>query len=175
MRDKKDLQQILARIDGRGYKAYKDLQGAYGFGPFTLYIDHVQGDPFASPSKVRVRVPQSLAQLPDDLFQTRVRQIALEDSVARQVHRGISRFAQGSRGTDKSGLITVDAGQFQRSFLWPIVETVYHVPHGETLSHTDALRPVSAAPAFGRDAMGQAVPRSLLKEKTALLRASLRR
>ena len=63
MRDKNDLQRILSRIDGLGYKAYKDLRGDYAFGQFTLYIDHVQGDPFASPSKVRVRVAQDLAQL----------------------------------------------------------------------------------------------------------------
>ena len=54
MRYKNDLQRILSRIDGRGYKAYKDLGGDYELDPFTLYLDHVQGDPFASPSKVRV-------------------------------------------------------------------------------------------------------------------------
>ena len=53
-----NLKSILSRIDGRGYKAYKDLQGRYEFAGFELHIDHVQGDPFAAPSKVRVRVAQ---------------------------------------------------------------------------------------------------------------------
>ena len=34
------------------------MQGSYDFGNFTLHIDYVQGDPFASPSRIRVVVPQ---------------------------------------------------------------------------------------------------------------------
>ncbi len=71
MRTVDDLRKILARIDGRGYKAYKDLEGSYAYAQFTLFIDHVQGDPFASPSKIRVRVPDAVAQLPSDLFSSR--------------------------------------------------------------------------------------------------------
>ena len=57
------LRQTLSRIDGRGYKAYKDIQGTYRDGDGTLYIDHVQGDPFAEPSKIRVRVAAERAQV----------------------------------------------------------------------------------------------------------------
>ena len=110
MADSEHLRRILARIDGRGYKAYKDLQGAYDFEGFTLHVDHVQGDPYASPSKVRVRVGQRTAQLPGELFDDRVRRIALEDFLARQARQAIRDLARGNRGTGKSGLITVDAG-----------------------------------------------------------------
>ncbi|UCG70825.1 MAG: ABC-ATPase domain-containing protein [Thermoplasmata archaeon] len=105
-----DLQRILTRIDGRGYKAYKDIQGNYEFENFILYIDHVQGDPFASPSKVRVRVPQDKASLPSELFRTKTRRIALQDVLARKAQNVIIKSAQGKRGTGKSGLITIDAG-----------------------------------------------------------------
>jgi predicted ABC-class ATPase len=105
-----DLRRTLVRIDGRGYKAYKDIAGDYDFGDFTLHIDHVQGDPFASPSKVRVRVPQRVAKLPPGLFEGAVRRVALQDFLARQIHRAIRGIAQGSRGTGKSGLIAIDAG-----------------------------------------------------------------
>lgn len=54
-----DLRKTLRRIDGRGYKAYKDIESAYNFREYTLFVDHVQGDPFASPSRVRVQVPQT--------------------------------------------------------------------------------------------------------------------
>jgi len=54
-----DLKKILRRLDRRGYKAYKELKGQYDFSEYLLIIDHVQGDPFAVPSKVRVRVPHS--------------------------------------------------------------------------------------------------------------------
>ncbi len=110
MRTLDDLKKILARIDGRGYKAYKDLQGAYAFPRFTLFIDHVQGDPFASPSKVRVRVPATVAKLPPDLFSSRIRRVALQDFLIREVHHAIHQVCQGNRGIGKSGLIAIDAG-----------------------------------------------------------------
>ena len=48
------LYELLLRLDGRGYKAYKEIQGTYQFPNFRLTIQQVQGDPFASPSKLRV-------------------------------------------------------------------------------------------------------------------------
>ncbi len=110
MNDLNDLRGILRRIDGRGYKAYKDLRGVYRFDEFTLYIDHVQGDPFAAPSKIRVRVDQSVCQLPTALFSNRTRRVALQDFLARQVARAIRKTGGGRRGSGKSGLISVDAG-----------------------------------------------------------------
>lgn len=110
MESVEDLSLTLKRIDGRGYKAYKDIQGGYAFPEFELHIDHVQGDPFASPSKVRVRVEQRAAQLPADLFASFVRRVALEDFLARQVHLALRKHCRGGRGTGKSGLVTVDAG-----------------------------------------------------------------
>ena len=110
MRTLDDLKKILARIDGRGYKAYKDLQGAYAYPRFTLFIDHVQGDPFASPSKIRVRVLATVAKLPPDLFSSRVRRVALQDFLIREVHHAIHHVCQGNRGIGKSGLVAIDAG-----------------------------------------------------------------
>lgn len=105
-----DLRKTLARIDGRGYKAYKDIQGSYAYPQFTLFVDYVQGDPFASPSKIRVRVPNAVAQIPPDLFSSRVRRIALQDFFIRGVHQTIRQVCQGSRGIGKSGMIAIDAG-----------------------------------------------------------------
>ncbi len=105
-----DLRRTLARIDGRGYKAYKDIAGSYAFDGFELHIDYVQGDPFAAPSRLRLRVPQQAASLPADLFRTRTRRIALEDFLARQVDEAVKGIAQGRRGSGKSGLISIDAG-----------------------------------------------------------------
>jgi predicted ABC-class ATPase len=111
MARQEELRQILKRIDGERYRAYKDIQGAYDFDSFTLYIDYVQGDPFASPSKMRVRVPQRMAMLPTSLFDNDVRRMALEDWLARQVRRAIRQITHGERGTGKSGLIQIDAGK----------------------------------------------------------------
>ncbi len=110
MNTEADLRRRLSRIDGRGYKAYKDLEGEYSFRTFTLYIDHVQGDPFAAPSKLRVRIPHSVARLPPELFANRVRNIALADYLARRVARAIRKVVSGRKGSGKSGLVEIDAG-----------------------------------------------------------------
>lgn len=104
------LRSTLNRIDGKSYKAYKDIEGAYEAESFTLFVDHVQGDPFAAPSKIRVRVPQRVANLPEPFFNTPIRRVALQDFLARRVHRAISDIVQGRRGSGKSGIMSIDAG-----------------------------------------------------------------
>lgn len=110
MRPSHELRQILARIDGRGYKAYQDIKGAYDFGEYVLSIDHVQGDPFAAPSRLSVRIPMAKAAFPPELYANRVRRIALGDFLARAFEEAIEAVARGRRGTGRSGLFTIDAG-----------------------------------------------------------------
>ena len=62
------LEKLLHNLDGKGYKAYKDIKGSYQFGDFDVTIDHVQGDPFAAPSRVSVRVPITRAAIPESLW-----------------------------------------------------------------------------------------------------------
>src|SRR4028119_905357 len=106
MTNKESLQRHLRQLDNRGYKAYKDIKGNYDFSEFTLIIDYVQGDPFASPSKFRVIVPPNIAQIPRELFNSRGREIALRDYLTRQFDRAAHSISS-KRGTGKSGLIAV--------------------------------------------------------------------
>ncbi len=108
MKTKSDLKNLLYRINGRGYKAYKDIRGEYRFENFTLIIDHVQGDPFASPSRLRVIVPQSTARIPQEYFNSKSREIALRDFLTRQFAHAIKRYNRDKRGSGKSGLIEID-------------------------------------------------------------------
>ena len=110
MNAKEDLRSILARIDGRGYKAYKDIKGGYRFEAFDLFVDHVQGDPFAAPSRVRVRVPLDRTGFPPSLHNKRIRKIAFMDYIARQFRRALQEVVKGQRGLGKSGLIDIDSG-----------------------------------------------------------------
>ena len=100
------LKGILFRIDGRGYGAYKEIKGVYRFPGFTLVIDRVQADPFAPPSRIRVRVSASEAGLPASSFARASRRIGLENYLADRLQRLAHRFAQ-RRGSGKSGLIVV--------------------------------------------------------------------
>jgi predicted ABC-class ATPase len=105
-----ELRRRLRRIDGRGYKAYKEIRGSYRVGDLELHVDHVQGDPFASPSLLRARFPQERASLPQEFFAGSVRRIALADFLARRVAASIHRRVRGRRGSGKSGLVFIDAG-----------------------------------------------------------------
>ncbi|MEN8181000.1 MAG: ABC-ATPase domain-containing protein [Myxococcota bacterium] len=110
MRGEDELRRLLGRIDGRGYPAYKDLRGSYDLGALSLHVDHVQGDPFAAPSRVRVRVPMAEAGLPGDWISDRVRGMALADHLARRVHAALRPSRGGRRGSGRSGLLSIDAG-----------------------------------------------------------------
>lgn len=82
------LLEILDRIDGRGYKAYKELQGRrFKFPCFTLIVDHVQGDPYASPSRIRTRVDLDRLELPVPAARGPDAIRATRDFLVRSFHR----------------------------------------------------------------------------------------
>ena len=98
------------RLDGRGYPAYRDLEGIWTLDEhLTLFVDRAARDPFAPPSPVRLRLAGSAARIPAGLAAGRIRRIALADCLARraaEVGRGESR----GRGSGNSGEIRVDDG-----------------------------------------------------------------
>ena len=102
------LKKLLQKIDKKSYKAYKNIEGIYQFGHFSLSIDHVQGDPFAIPSRINVRVPISKAGFPVESYHTTVRRIALEDYLGRMVKKNIDKTIKGKRGSGCSGLIDIE-------------------------------------------------------------------
>lgn len=107
MQSSTELRSLLNRIDHRGYPAYKDTKGAYQFPGYILSVDHVQGDPFASPSKVSVRVAGRTAGFPQELYGGDHQRIALQDELTRQFGRRAEQFAFKAKGSGKSGLISV--------------------------------------------------------------------
>lgn len=163
MRTSEDLKSVLHRLDGRGYKAYKDIAGSYSFPEFELVIDHVQGDPFAEPSRLRVLVPQRHAAFPTPAFAGRSRQIALRDYLARSFHRALGRRTGTVSGTGKSGDVYIDApGQeaLERSAVYIDSATV-------------EARFKAGLPARGRTIMGKAAARMLVEELPKVISESL--
>ncbi|MCL1463422.1 ABC-ATPase domain-containing protein [Argonema galeatum] len=106
MANQEKLRQQLLQLDGRGYKAYRDTEGSYEFPDFTLSIDRTQGDPFASPSHVRVKVSGEIAGFPHQLYQTKSSAIALRDYLTRQFDNYAHSISK-RRGTGNSGLIGI--------------------------------------------------------------------
>ncbi len=108
MKDSHYLTRILERIDGQGYKAYQDLRGSYQFKNFILYVEHVQRDPYASPSLLRVELEDH--QYPHHLFKNQVRKVALEDYLARSFQKAIYSHPPPRMGTGRSGDFKIDSG-----------------------------------------------------------------
>ncbi|MBF2034344.1 MAG: ABC-ATPase domain-containing protein [Leptolyngbyaceae cyanobacterium T60_A2020_046] len=100
------LARHLKTLDGQSYRAYQSLRGEYSFPGFQLHVDHVQGDPFAALSQVRVWVDGAIAQFPADLLTTATRRMAVADFVVRQFHHQAQQWRR-SQGSGKSGLIEI--------------------------------------------------------------------
>ena len=107
MKTKDDLRKLLLSIDHRGYPAYKDTRGKWSYGNYILSIDHVQGDPFASPSNVSVIVPGRVARFPREYTAPGHRLITLQDMLLRLFDREIRGRERRRDGSGKSGLIDV--------------------------------------------------------------------
>ena len=107
MKNLNDLRKDLYSIDGRGYKSYKNLEGKYDFNNYILSIDHVQGDPFAAPSRVRIIIDQRVAQIPRELFDKDYKRVAVQDFLTRLFYENINTFSARVFGSGKSGLISI--------------------------------------------------------------------
>ncbi|MDI3257456.1 MAG: ABC-ATPase domain-containing protein [Kyrpidia sp.] len=158
---REDLRRTLERINGRGYPAYRDLEGTYRFGSFTLAIEHVQSDPFAPPSRFRVDIPLSTAGIPAELYSDPVRRTAMEDFILRTAYHRLKGWRQ-RRGSGKSGLIDIaEPGQ--------VVIRRSAVEIGKT--HL-TVRFVVGLPARGRTVLGRQAQEMILDDIPAWVEES---
>ncbi len=158
------LRSVLERIDGRGYRAYKDIRDRYAFRGFELFIDYVQGDPYAAPSRVRVALAPEEAGFPPDTYDNSSRRAALEDFLTRAFASGVREFVSGRRGSGKSGVVSID------------------VPGQEILERTSCfvtggsveVRFRVGLPAAGRRILGREAAEIFFDEIPQVVRKSLR-
>lgn len=107
MKSSAELKKDILAIDHRGYPGYKGLRGRYQFKDHVLSIDHVQGDPFASPSHLSVLVDGHKAGFPKDYYQDDISRITLQDHLTRCFGRALAPFSFKAKGSGKSGLLSV--------------------------------------------------------------------
>ncbi len=100
------LKQELQNIHKKSYPAYKSLAGEYDFTLFILSIDHVQGDPFAAPSHLTIKIDHNKADFPTEFTKNKTNVTALCDYLLRKFAAETSRFSHQAKGSGKSGLIT---------------------------------------------------------------------
>jgi hypothetical protein len=147
-----ELRRELRRIDGAGYGAYKDLLGGWSFGnDFTLFVDKIQSDPFAPPSRCHLRVPMTTAKFPPDTFSNSARRTALCDLLTRAFcrlvqRRGLDQAAQGQGWSGPKG------GDLQMDM--PGQQVLERTSVLVTSEYVEARFTVSL-PAAGRSVLGQ--------------------
>ena len=147
------LNQILRRIDGQGYKAYQSLaRQTFRFSGFTLEADYVQADPYAPPSRLRLRVPQHQAGFPTDLFSNRPRQIALRDYLVRRFDQAIVDVSRRR-----------DVGAEGRLFIDRAGEEILERSACQVNEEFVELRFFASLPASGRRILGEAAAKLLIE------------
>lgn len=107
MQAERELREQLRNIDHKSYPLYKSLKGSYRFTKYILHIDHVQGDPFAAPSDVRIVVDAKAAGFPEFARKGPLTREALADVLLREFEKQIHQFTFKARGSGKSGLISI--------------------------------------------------------------------
>ena len=139
MKTGEELKNLLRQIDHKSYKAYKEVKGIYRMPGYVLAVDHVQGDPFATPSRVRLLISNK-NNFPKEVFDTKWRKNAAEDDILRNLHRFLRKNRGGRSGSGKSGLVLAcRAGQ-------EVMERVAVVLSEEQIE----VRLEVGFPAFGR-------------------------
>ncbi|MTI71761.1 MAG: ATPase [Firmicutes bacterium] len=163
MKNKAYLEKKLKQIDGRSYKQYKGIRGSYDFEDYILYIDYVQGDPFASPSKLRVRMPIKNAGIDFKYYNKKSKRIALEDFLGRNFSKEIFKNVKGNRGSGKSGLIAIDSGNQEILERTAVKLTKEYVE----------VRFIAGLPAKGRRVLGLQAIEMLFNEVSKLVNNSI--
>ena len=137
--------------------------------PVSVFIDNVQSDPYAPPSKFRVRVAQGAALYPEAWRASPTRVTALADFLARRLHKllGGAGLDQASVGGgwhgSKGGDIKIDAPTqhvVQRSSVVPTKDWV-------------EARLSVALPAQGRSIEGEKAARLICRELVGVVEQGL--
>ena len=105
-----ELLNQITPLDGKGYKTYKNLQGkSFSFGLFQITFNHVQGDPFAAPSRLSIKVELASAGFSNSHYNSPLRKLALEDYLLREVDRHVQQCRGKVKGSGRSGEVAVQS------------------------------------------------------------------
>ncbi|KAK3051326.1 hypothetical protein LTR09_007349 [Extremus antarcticus] len=156
VKDWRQLQGDLESIDRSQYGAYKQLLGTYQHTQpaFSLSIDYVQGDPYASPSRVRAIMPWQETGLPDDYLGSDARKIAVGDFVTRVAAEFIrTKHLDENLGHSNGGWSGPKGGAFNLNACGQ--EVLPRTSAVISENGTIELRFTTTLPAAGRTILGQ--------------------
>ena len=163
MKDQETLRKMVLALDGKSYGAYKDIKGSYKVKDYIIEVQHVQGDPFASPSKIRIFMDLKVAQIPKHLLDTKHQRIAVADFLTRIFEKNIEKLYDGVRGSGKSGVINIAHCSHQ------ILERTAVIIDNKQIE----LRCEVGLPAAGRRVLGKSAAYILCEALPKIVEASL--
>jgi len=97
MKDKKEFYTLLGEIDGKPVSEYDRLVGDFDFSRYVIKCANVDRDRADLQSVFTIRVPQTIAEIPDYLFDSPVRRTALEDLLLRRLADNVAEIARFGR------------------------------------------------------------------------------
>jgi predicted ABC-class ATPase len=101
MKDKKEFYNLLAGLDGHPVSEYSQLVGDFDF---TRYVIKCSAIDFESEDGdlpvFTIRIPQTIAEIPEYLFDSPVRRTAMEDLLLRRLAANVEKIAR----YDQSGI-----------------------------------------------------------------------
>jgi predicted ABC-class ATPase len=110
------LNATLKKLEKQNYRAYQTIKGNYDFTDFTLYIDYIQADPYASASRLRAVRPWSLTGLEWLKEKSATYQTAARDFIARsfaefgKAENSFSVATTGQIVLDNTAVLFTDEG-----------------------------------------------------------------
>src|SRR5699024_3942405 len=154
-----ELEHLLQSLDKQKYGAYKRIKGMYQFDQFQLAIDHVQVDPYAPPSKMRIIMQRKTAGIPDEWLDSNDKIIAVADFLTRVFSDNI----QKNNRNNKNEKIFIDrCGQ-------EIIERTSVKITADTLE----VRLEVGLPAAGRKILGKAAANTICETLPKLANQAL--
>jgi len=112
MKDKKEFYNLLTKLDGQPYEEYQQLVGDFDFTRYVAKCAGINTEKEAEPPVFSIRVPQTIAEIPEYLFDTPVRRTAMEDLLIRKLDANIDVLARYDRnGIARKHIICVSPDQ----------------------------------------------------------------
>ena len=94
MKDKKEFYNLLAELDGQPFSEYQQLVGDFDFSRYVIKCAGIDFESENAEAPVfSIRVPQTISEIPEYLFDTPVRRTAMEDLLLRRMASFVSRIA----------------------------------------------------------------------------------
>ncbi|WP_372794939.1 P-loop domain-containing protein [Pontiella sp.] len=93
MKDKKEFYNLLAELDGQPFSEYQQLVGDFDFSRYVIKCGKINFENQAELPVFSIRVPQTIAEIPEYLFDSPVRRTAMEDLLLRRMSNTIARIA----------------------------------------------------------------------------------